>query len=192
MQPAGVLERAQRVHVLVSGELRERARAPARGDQQVLVRQLGAVRQREPVRRHVESARGDAEQELDAVVLVPARASERELLRRGGFVQCLLGQRRPVVWAVRLCARHADPARVAASAQRLGAALAREPAAGDDHTRAHPAALAARAPSTFSRRSISSAIAGSATVRSSQGTTPARRPCPRRAHGRARAATRAR
>ena len=131
-QRPAVVHRSQDRDVAPAGEGAEAPRACARGDQQSVVAQLGAVGQDERVLGHAQACGAHAEQQLDVVGHVPVGRpqGQRRLVARAG--EQLLGQRRAIVGRVRFGAHHADRAGVPLAPQRLGAALRGEATAGED------------------------------------------------------------
>ena len=129
-QPPGVRQGSQGVDVREAIELRKDSRCAAGGDQKVLVAELAVVVEPDAAALRIES-HGAAEDELDALVRVPAGRTEPDLRLLHLAGEHPLGERRPVVGQLGLAADHRDPALVAARPQRLDAAL-RGQAAADD------------------------------------------------------------
>ena len=121
-QPPGVRQGSQGVDVREAIELRKDSRCAAGGDQKVFVAELAVVVEPDAAALRIDS-HGPAEDELDALVRVPAGRTELDLRLLHLAGEHPLGERRPVVGQLGLGADHRDPALVAARPQRLDAAL---------------------------------------------------------------------
>ncbi len=132
-QRVGVLDAAQVEHAVeLSAGNRKAPRLGSGSQQQPVVAEPLTVVERELARGRVQTDRGGAEAQVDVVRGVEALVVDVDLLAPGLAAQVLLGQRRPLVRALRFAAdQHQAPFEALAS-QRLGRLGAGE-AGADDH-----------------------------------------------------------
>ena len=133
LEPLGVREAAQVVDTgqVGAGDV-EAARFRAGGEQQLVVRQDGAVAQRDGAGRAVQVHDRLAEVELDVVLGVPGGLLDEHRVALGAADQVALGQRRPFVGVVAFVADQYHPAGETLGAQRLRGFRPGEPRS-DDH-----------------------------------------------------------